>query len=233
MTDFSKFLKVRFGDVVEIYTPTSFKQKKSILGNQSYIYVPKTFCAMQTKFAWREDEDLMDGYAVVSKYKEIDLLYIFTIMNSIGFQIYLNCGVLFKKVNLTLKKLMGVPFVITNSEYQEVIFSLEVLIVQIQDSINSHKADAFAGFRGSLFKEVRDYISIQMLTIDILKELDIDVFGAWVDLFNNFWEERNFMCSLEEAQEQIVRMLLEPENMVMTELKKMRLVIEQISNSLL
>lgn len=227
--DTMNFYKVKLGDIADIYTAVTYVKNLDKIGQFPYIYIPKVFCAAQkTQFLWYENQTLLDGYGVMSKTKEIDMLYLYTILNSIGYQIYLNRGEYLKKVKLTIKQLKEVPIAIPSFQIQGVVSYLQLLIAQIA---KVSRLDDFSYIQLRLFQEIRDSISVQLLVPDVLKNYDVDVLSKWIEFLVGFCQNRE--VSIEEAPRQLGKLLLQPANGVLNEVKKMRVVIRQINNSII
>ena len=66
---------------------------------------------------------------------------------------------------------------------------------------------------------------------DVLKNYDVDVLSKWIEFLVVFCKNRE--VSIEEAPRQLGELLLQPANGVLNEVKKMRVVIRQINNSII
>lgn len=211
-------------DIAIVYTSSSYQllnMNDSV--DSRYIYVAKKFVYGESFFPMLRGTCPNDGFIVQAK-EGIDLSYIAFILNSVITAVYLTGNNLSKSISLSKKRIETIP-VRETDDATMYILGLSSRMVQASHSFmeKEPEKDIFR-FHYSVLSELRDGLALEFLTQPLFDKLGVHILDAWVNYLDNYDGRIKIPV--------VVSQLLDDDNEVMNQIKKMRLVITNISKLL-
>ena len=189
--------------------------------DKRYIYLPKKFEYGKTFFYDKRHERPESGFVVLAN-DEFDIKYISFILNSIIIAFYFCGNQLSKPVTLTLKKLSDIP--LRDADEDTMFFTglCNRILQIIYTRLANNPGNEVYSFYCKVISEIRDALAMEHLTQPLFEKLDIHIIDKWIDLLLS----KDDIMTIPE----IVNTVLEDDNELMNQIRKMRIVITNIGN---
>lgn len=213
-------------DIANIYTSNAYLahlQDNLSLQKVRYIYVPKKFEYGKTFFYEHKKEITEKGFIVTAK-NNIEIQYISFLLNSLMTALRICNGNLSQSTSINLKLLETIP---AKQVDDFRMFSLGLCNRIIQVILRKMETDSeneIYKFHYNLFSEIRDGMSIELLTQPLFERFQIHIIDEWENLL--ITNESKIRIP------QLVNVLMEDNNELMNQVRKMRILITNIGNLL-
>lgn len=231
----SKYTIKELGHVADIFSSATFKSRlekgEFSYHEMTYIYVPKFYVPKKMEVEVMKNPPRKDGYVVIAKNDIEDNIYLSCILNSHVAWLYLTNGNLDSKTTISKKKLESIPVRLISKELQAGVVFLYYIIGNIMMLKEKGEKNQMLDFREDMYRELLDGIVLELTMPDLFEEFKIDLFFSWCALIGK--------CSVEppgitydDMQEIIGKEMMDPQNFVTHNMKKLRVVVQKISEQL-
>lgn len=187
------------------------------------IFVNKRITSLSQEFDVSSSLPSEDGYFVFSEENKfnISLQYILFYVNSIVGKVLLllkddNTG--YKK-SISRNELSLLPIPIAKEGYQYYFEKIQEIISYYNDRL-SQKEDRFMKLQRSIFIEVRDGLSIELLSQEFIGQFGVNIIEEWKSLCDKH-------AKSSQLYSKVFQDLIAPDNIIMNQLKKLRIIISE------
>lgn len=211
-------------DIAKILTSDAYLKlidSDVTLKDKRYIYLPKKFEYGKTFFYDKRHELPEPGFVVMAN-EGIDIKYISFILNSIIIAFYFCGSQLSKPVLLSLKKLSDIPLREADEDTMFFTGLCNRMVQVIYTRYLKYPNREVYEYHYKIMSEIRDALAMEHLTQPLFENLDIHIFEKWIDLLFS----KDDIMTIPE----IVNTVLEDNNELMNQIRKMRIVITNIGN---
>ena len=225
----------QLGNVAEVMSATTFRSRMEkglyLKPGTTYIKVPKYYIPNKMQVEIDEKPPIQDGFVVIAKDDIEDNIFLSCILNSHVAWQYLTNGNLDSRATILKKNLDTIPVRLLSKEMQSGVVYLYYLIGNIINLKSEGKNDSLLDYRESLYRELLDGVVLELTIPKLFKEFEIDLFFSWCSLMGKCYEEHPDV-TIENMQDIIGNKMVNPDNPVTHNMKKLRIVVQKISEQL-
>lgn len=233
--DLGKYALKELGNVAEIITSATFKSRLEkgdfAYPEMTFIHVPKKYTPKKMEVEVMVKPPRKEGYVVFAKNNIEDNIYLSCILNSHVAWLYLTNGNLDSKTSISKKKLGSIPVRLLSTELQVGVVYLYYLIGSIMMLKDKGVDNPILEFREDIYRELLDGIVLELTMPDLFEEFKIDLFFSWCALMSKCSAE-NPGITYDDMQEIIGKEMMDPQSFVTYNMKKLRVVVQKISEKL-
>lgn len=197
----------------------SFLTKQGEDYKARYVLVPKKFEYGKSYFFEKNYESDDNGFVIIPQ-NNVELSYVAFLLNSLIVALSICEGDLRKSVTLTKKKLEDIPVRYTDEDRMYFLGLCNKMIQAIHKHIEKNEDSDYDKFLLSMFCEVRDGMSLELVAESLLLKYDIHIIDEWINLLLNADDPLSVPKLAVE--------LRKDDNALMNQIKKMRLLLNII-----
>ena len=231
MIDIEKYLLVKLPDVSVILSSAGFLRAYRTEDGQGqmviFIYAPDSYDPEKMEFILEEADGFEKGFAIIPDRKKVSIVYLTSILNAYVSWAFITNGKVDNKTTLTIKKLSNIDVRILPDHMQKAVAYLHYLIMDIQSQKEGGSENPYLDYWNSVYKEVVNAIALELVMPQMFREYEIDMLGSWCGLIGKCSKE-NPGVSLAQLEGALGKELLTPQNAVVGNMKKLRVVMRTI-----
>lgn len=221
----------RLAEVSSIYSPTGFTRLlREDIGNKTIICCPDTYIPGKMSVEPADVNNIIKKYAIVST-DVIEEYYLLGILNTAVSWIIMTGGKLETRSSITISRLGNVKVRILPQTEQISIAYLFLLIRSLKKQTKQERQDTYLDFWISTYDELLNSISLELLLPQVFKQHEIELLTPWVILFSQYLTEYK-NSSLAEMHLFLKKKLIEPQNSVINNMKKLRVVMRSVTEQI-
>lgn len=230
--DIDKYPLEKLDKVSKILTSVGFLREikaETETKEKTFILSPSAYMPGNTEFSMVYANGFQKGYAVFPK-ECVNIVYLTSVLNTTVSWAWITNGNLNQKTTITKKNLSQITIRILPAKIQKAIAYLYYL----QRCVEGQKLDEnnqYKKFWMSLYDEILNSISLELMVPEIFKEYQIEILSAWLSLIGKCSVE-NRSVELINLQNFINKELIVPQNIIMGNLSKLRVVMQNIVEKL-
>lgn len=214
----------RLKNIAAIHTSSAYNalvQTNESMQKVRYIYAPKKYEYGKTFFYEHKNDQIEKGFIITAK-ENIDIQYISFILNSLMTALKICNGDLTRTTNLTIKLLESIPIQYVDKSRMFTLGLCNRIIQVILRKMEIESENEVYQFYYNLFSEIRDGMSMELLMQPLFERFQIHIIDEWENLL--FEHESNLRIPL------LAKAMLEDDNKLMNQVRKMRILITNIGN---
>lgn len=232
MIDIEQYPLVKLPDVSKILSSIVFfrEYRNSAAHGKKldYIHSPEIYDPMKMEFKIDDTETLLKGFAILPDTQKVDIFYLTSILNAYISWAFITDGKVDKKTSVTIKKLSNVSVRLLSAQLQEVVDYLYYLLIDVKNQKKDKSDNLYRDYWISVYKEALNAIAFELIMPQIFREYDIYMLDSWSNLLRKCFEE-NPEINLEQLKDFLGKELLTPQNLVVGNMKKLRVVMQTIT----
>lgn len=221
----------RLAEVSSIYSPTGFTRLlREDIDNKTIICCPDTYIPGKMSVEPADVNDVIKKYAIVST-DVIEKYYLLGILNTAVSWIIMTGGKLETRSSITLSRLGNVKVRILPQTEQISVAYLFLLIRSLKKQTKQKGQDSYLEFWISTYDELLNSIALELISPQIFRQHEIDLLNPWNTLLSECIKEYSNL-SLAEMHLIIKKELIEPQNSVIGNMKKLRVIMRTITEQM-
>lgn len=233
--DIEKYTQVRLAEVGNIFTPAGFMKDQIESGDvgktRIYIHCPNIYKPEKMEISMVENNGVKDGYAIIPKDKTTNIIYLASFLNTAVAWLFMTDGVIDRKTAITLKRLANIPIRLLPVDQQKAVAYLYYLLQDIKKKKQDGDNNSYIDYWESMYKEVQNAIALELTMPELFKEYEINMLMSWCALIGKCSVEHPNV-SVEEMKDILGNELLAPQNVVIGNVKKLRVVMRTITEQM-
>lgn len=232
MIDIEQYSLVKLPDVSKILSSVGFIRvyRKGAEHSQKavFIHAPETYDPEKMEFAIEEADGFVKGFAILPDSQKVNIVYLTSILNSYVSWAFITDGKVENKTTLTIKKLNNIAIRVLPDHLQKAVAYLHYLIMDLKNQKENGNINPYLDYWISVYKETLNAIALELIMPQMYREYEIDMLGSWCGLIGKCSKE-NPEIKFEQLEDVLGKELLTPQNVVMGNMKKLRVVMRTIA----
>ena len=193
-----------------------------------FIYAPESYDPEKMEFVIEEADGFMKGFAILPDTHKMNIVYLTSILNAYVSWAFITDGKVEDKTSVTIKKLSNIAVRVLPEHLQKAVAYLHFLIMDTKSQKESGSDNPYLDYWISVYKEVLNAIALELVMPQMYKEYEIDMLGSWCGLIGKCSKD-NPGITLDQLKEELGKELLTPQNAVVGNTKKLRVVMRTIA----
>lgn len=193
-----------------------------------FIYAPDSYDTEKMEFILEEADGIVNGFAIIPEKQKVNIVYLVSILNAYVSWAFITDGKVESKTSVTIKKLSNIAVRVVPDHLQKAVAYLHYLIMDLRKQKDEGSNNPFLDYWMSVYKETLNAIALELVMPQMYKEYEIDMLGSWCGLIGKCSKE-NPDISLEQLEDVLGKELLTPQNAVVGNMKKLRVVMRTIA----
>ena len=232
MINIDQYPLVKLPDVSTILSSAGFLREYRTDEEHSqmvvFIYAPDSYDPDKMEFILEEADGFVKGFAIIPVDKKVNIVYLVSILNAYVSWAFITDGKVDNKTTVTIKKLSNISVRVLPDYLQKAVAYLHYLIMDVKSQKDRGSDNPYLDYWTSVYKEVLNAISLELVMPQMFREYEIDMLGSWCGLIGKCSKEKPGV-TLDQLEKEIVKELLTPQNAVVGNMKKLRVVMRKIA----
>lgn len=234
MIDIEQYSLVKLPEVSKILSSAGFIRvyRKGADHSQMAVFIkaPETYEPEKMEFTIVEADGFAKGFSILPDMQKVNIVYLTSILNSYVSWAFITDGNVEKKTTVTIKKLSSIAVRLLPDHLQKAVAYLHYLIEDTKKQKSAGSDNPYLDYWMSVYKEVLNAVALELVMPQMYMEYEIDMLGSWCGLIGKCSKE-NPEISLEELKDTLGKELLAPQNVVVGNMKKLRVVMRTIAEN--
>ncbi len=230
MLDINQYPIHKLADVSKLFTSAGFsRMRRSSADHEqtvTFILCPSTYVLGQMDVCVVEANGFMKGYAVLPE-KGLNIIYLACILNSAVSWAIMTDGQLEKRTPITLKRLGSVLLRLLPAREQSAIAYLQYLLMEIRRQKDAGSDNPYLNFWETKYAEIRNAIALELIIPQVFNDYEIALLEPWLRQIGKCSAEHSEI-GWDEMHEWVGKELLAPQNEVIGNINKLRVVMNEI-----
>lgn len=231
MIDIEKYTLAKLPDVSKILSSVGFIRVYRNGADHSqkavFIHAPENYEPEKMVFMIKEADGFVKGFSILPDTQRVNIVYLASILNTYVSWAFITDGKVEKKTTVTIKKLSNVAVRVLPDHLQKAVAYLHFLLMDIKEQKEDGSSNPYLDYWMSVYKEVQNAIALELVLPQMFKDFEIDMLGSWCGLIGKCSKD-NPGISLEQLKDALGNELLAPQNVVVGNMKKLRVVMRKI-----
>ena len=231
MIDIEKYSLVKLPEVSKILSSAGFIRKYGQGANHSqkaiFIYAPEVYDPTKIEFMIQNNDVLLKGFAIFPDIKRVNIFYLTCILNAYVSWSFITEGNMEKKATITIKKLSNIVVRVLPDYLQNAVAYLYYLMLDLKIKKEERSDNPYLDYWMSVYREIQNAIALGLVMPQMYREYEIDMLGSWYDLIGRCTIEHPDI-SFDQLKEELEKELLTPQNEVVGNMNKLRVVMRTI-----
>lgn len=232
MIDIEQYPLVKLPEVSKILSSVGFIRAYRKSADHShmvtFIYAPESYDPEKMEFVMEEADGFVKGFAILPDSQQVNIVYLTSILNAYVSWAFITDGKVENKTSVTIKKLSNIAIRLLPSHLQKAVAYLHFLIMDLRKQKNEGSNNPYLDYWMSVYKETLNAIALELVMPQMYNVYEIDMLGSWCALIGKCSKE-NPGITLDKLEEALGKELLTPQNSVVGNMKKLRVVIRTIT----
>ena len=217
-------------DVGMVYSPIRFLREQREHGSsnkkQALIFCPNMYVPGKMNVKLMEDNYIMNGFAVIPQ-ENLNIVYLASILNTAVSWAVMTNGKLEKRGPITMKRLETVFVRMLPELEQQVVAYLYYLLMDIRKQETNGDNRQYLDYWKSVYEQLLNAIALELVLPEVFKVYEIEMLESWCSLIGKCLKEYpNYKWI--QWQEYLGKELLTPQNVVIGNLNKLRVVMNDV-----
>lgn len=232
MIDIEQYPLVKLTDVSKILSSVGFIRvyRKSADHSEKVVFIhcPEVYDPAKMEFVIEEVDGFVKGFAILPNSMKVNNEYLTSILNSYVSWAFITDGRIEDKTTVTIRKLSNIAVRVLPEHLQKAVAYLHYLIIDTKSQKESGSNNPYLDYWISVYKEVLNAIALELIMPQMYKDYEIDMLGSWCRLIGKCFKDDQGV-TLDQLEEELGKELLTPQNAVVGNTKKLRVVMRKIA----
>lgn len=232
MIDIEQYSLVKLPEVSKILSSVGFIREcmKGSNHNKTVIIIhsPEVYDPKKMEFVIEESEGFAKGYAILPNIKMVNIVYLTSILNAYVSWAFIADGSMEKRTSVTIEKLSNIAIRVLPDYLQKGVAYLHYLLMEFKKHKKEEGGNPYLDYWISVYKEIQNAIALELVMPQMFKKYEIDMLDAWCGLIDKCTKDYPNI-TLEQLKNALGNELLTPQNVVIGNMKKLRVVMRTIT----
>lgn len=194
----------------------------------TFIRCPDTYVPDKMEVDLVEANAFAKSYAIFPN-NNLNIVYLASILNAAVSWAVMTDGKLEKRTPITMTRLGNVLIRLIPEAEQKAVAYLHYLLQTLREQKKSGSTDSYLDYWMSVYVELQNSIALELVMPQVFKEYEIEMLNPWCALIGKCAIE-NPDISLQNLHVALGKELLTPQNIVIGNMKKLRVVMRTVIN---
>lgn len=232
MIDIDQYPLVKLPDVSKILSSLGFvrEYRKDVDHNQMvvFIYAPESYDPEKMEFVIEEGDGFVKGFSILPNTLKVNIVYLTSILNTYVSWAFITDGKVENKTSITIKKLSNISIRVLPDHLQKAVAYLHYLIMDMKKQKVEGSDNPYLDYWTSVYKETLNAIALELVMPQMYNEYEIEMLESWCGLIGKCSKNIPGM-TLNQLEDVLGKELLTPQNAVVGNMKKLRVVMRTIA----
>lgn len=194
----------------------------------TFVRCPDTYVPGQMEVDLVEANAFAKSYAIFPN-EGVNIVYLASILNAAVSWAVMTDGKLEKRTPITITRLGNVLIRLIPEAEQNAVAYLHYLLQTLREQKKLGSTDSYLDYWMSVYVEIQNAIAFELVMPQVFKEYEIEMLSPWCALIGKCTIE-NPDISLQDLHIALGKELLTPQNIVIGNMKKLRVVMRDVVN---
>ena len=232
VTDIEQYSLETLAHVSKIYTAAGFNRTFLVDANHNdmhtFIRCPDTYVPGKMGVDLIEANTFVRNYAIFPN-DDVNIVYLTSILNAAVSWVVMTNGRLEKRGPITMRRLGNVLVRVLPQAEQKAVAYLHYLLMTLRKEKEEGSKDSYLDYWMSVYEEIQNSIALELVMAQVFKEYEIEMLNPWCALIGKCSVE-NPGITLQNLHSALGKELLIPQNIVIGNMKKLRVVMRTVIN---
>lgn len=232
VTDIEQYTLETLAHVSKIYSAAGFYRMfgegADYNDMHTFIRCPDTYVPGKMEVDLVEANAFVRSYAIFPN-DDVNIVYLTCILNAAVSWVVMTDGKLEKRGSITMKRLGNVLVRVLPQAEQKAVAYLHYLLMTLRKENKEGSKDSYLDYWMSVYEEIQNSIALELVMTQVFREYEIEMLNPWCALIGKCAKETPGI-TLQNLHRALGEELLAPQNIVIGNMKKLRVVMRTVIN---